>query len=487
MAVAEFQIRAWQMDDAHAQVLVHSSPAGDIHKPLTVPCNLHHLDDVRKLFQNSGWFMDPHLEDRLIDMGHQLAEVLLPRPIYALLTSSLQAIGPDGILRIRLCLDPALVDLPWEYLYRPDVADDASLAGFLLFDHRISLVREAPVTMDVSPVLHERQRMVFAGALWSGDTDTWGVREEHQQLTDALASVEELLSLEFITASGNNIGLALTKPAAIFHYSGHTDTNDSAEGRRYLVREVKTSGQGSRQTVSLDKMYSDELADLLRRARTRLAVFSACHSGRWTFAEPLLRAGLPALIGTQGIVSVRGARTFSEKLYASLAVGLSLDEALISARFQLLNEGGFRGQESLEWGAFMAYLPATEAILFPRAEEQANVTSFQETARRDSQQAITAVTQRIGSAPRTASAVDQRSLRRAIVEHFTVEEEATLCADVNQDLAHDGVELNLDLDAVGGPAQGEEAMAQKLISYLDRRGYLSYLVNAVRQARPGVI
>ncbi len=168
-------------------------------------------------------------------------------------------------------------------------------------------------------------------------------------------------------------------------------------------------------------------------------------------------------------------------------MGLSLDEALISARFQLLNEGGFRGQESLEWGAFMAYLPATEAILFPRAEEQANVTSFQETARRDSQQAITVVTQRIGSAPRTASAVDQRSLRRTIVEHFTVEEEATLCADVNQDLAHDGVELNLDLDAVGGPAQGEEAMAQKLISYLDRRGYLSYLVNAVRQARPGVI
>ena len=49
------------------------------------------------------------------------------------------------------------------------------------------------------------------------------------------------------------------------------------------------------------------------------------------------------------------------------------------------------------------------------------------------------------------------------------------------------MELNLDLDAVGGPAQGEEAMVQKLISYLDRRGYLSYLVNAVRQARPGVI
>ena len=225
--------------------------------------------------------------------------------------------------------------------------------------------------------------MLFAGALWSGGEDRWGVREEYQQLTEALASVEELLSLEFITASGNNIGAALTEPAAIFHYSGHTDATDTAEGRHYLVREVQTSGQGSRQTVSLDKMYSDELADLLRRARTRLAVFSACNSGRWAFVEPLLRAGLPALIGAQGIVSVQGARTFSEKLYASLAVGLSLDEALIGARFQLLKEGGFNGHESLEWGAFMAYMPATEATLFPRAKEQSNVTSFQEAARRD--------------------------------------------------------------------------------------------------------
>jgi hypothetical protein len=30
-------------------------------------------------------------------------------------------------------------------------------------------------------------------------------------------------------------------------------------------------------------------------------------------------------------------------------------------------------------------------------------------------------------------------------------------------------------------------MALKLINYLDRCGYLSYLVNAVRRARPGAI
>jgi hypothetical protein len=353
------------------------------------------------------------------------------------------------------------------------------LTGFLLFDHRISLVREAPVAIGVPPILQEKQRMLFAGALWSYGEDRWGVGIEYIKLAKALESISEFLGLEFITASGNNIEAALKEPASILHYSGHTDAE---KGRGYLVREVDTQGSGA-----LQIMYSEELANLLHNAQTRLAVFSACNSGRWVFAEPLLRAGLPALIGTQGSVSVQGASTFCEKLYASLAVGLTMDEAIIGARFQLLKEGGFNGKESLEWGTFMVYMPATDATLLPRAKEQSNVTSFQEADRQASQQTITAVTQRMGPAPQTASAVDQRSLRRAIVEHFTLEDEATLCADIKQDLAHDGVALNLDLDAVGGPAQGEEAMAQKLISYLDCRGYLSYLVNAVRQARPGAI
>ena len=225
MPTAEFQIRAWPKDQTHAQVLVHSSPAGDIRKPLTVPCDLRRLADVRNLFQTNGWFMQPRLEHQLVDIGHQLAEVLLPRPVYALLSSSLQTIAPDDILRIRLCLDPELIDLPWEYLYRPDVGPDASLTGFLLFDHRISLVREAPVTLSVPPILQERQRMLFAGALWSYGEDRWGVGIEYIKLAKALESVKEFLSLEFITASGDNLAAALKAPAAILHYSGHTDAD----------------------------------------------------------------------------------------------------------------------------------------------------------------------------------------------------------------------------------------------------------------------
>ncbi len=492
--VAEFQIRAWQGDARHIQVLVHSSPAGDIRKPLTVACDPQQLEAARAVFR-PGWYVEPDIERTLAEMGRGLAELLLPRPVYALLLSSLQSLAPGAMLRLRLCLDAALVDLPWEFLYRPDVEPTASVTGFLLFDHRISLVREAPAFErdpafgrgpapgQAPAALAGRQRILYAGARWfdeGGVRDQWGVQAEYQKLAESLAGVGDFLEFEFVPMEGD-IERALSQPAVIFHYSGHTDVDKSAG---YLVREVRLA-QG--RTQSVGKLYSFELANLLQRAETRLAVFSACNSGRWEFVEPLLRAGLPALIGTQGELTVQGAQIFCEALYARLAVGLSLDEALTAARFQLLNEGGFHGRASVEWGSFMAYMPATEAVLLPRPPEQAGVAASQELARRSSQATFAEVSGRIGPAPEAGAAVNLSDLRRAIVRSFSLDEEALLCADIRQALADDGVDLMLDLDALGGREQGEEALVLALIEYLNRRGYLSYLVEAVRRERPGSV
>ena len=47
-----------------------------------------------------------------------------------------------GGVRIRLALDETLVDLPWEYVLRPDRRHDNAMSSFLLLDPRISLVRQ---------------------------------------------------------------------------------------------------------------------------------------------------------------------------------------------------------------------------------------------------------------------------------------------------------------------------------------------------------
>jgi hypothetical protein len=115
--------------------------------------------------------------------------------------------------------------------------------------------------------------------------------------------------------------------------------------------------------------WSDILALRLSRAGTKLAVFNACNSGFWPFVRPFMRAGVPAVVGVQGPVSNIAALNFAEKLYQSLAVGLSLDEALTFARLRVVEPE--RSYHDCDWARFMAYMPTESAVLFPRSEGSA--------------------------------------------------------------------------------------------------------------------
>jgi hypothetical protein len=79
--------------------------------------------------------------------------------------------------------------------------------------------------------------------------------------------------------------------------------------------------------------------------------------------------------------------------------------------------------------------------------------------------------------------VDKRILRETIVSKFALEELEVLCQDIQQDMKNSGINLEINMEIVGG--DGKVAKVLNLIEYLDRRGYLSHLVNAVRQLRPG--
>jgi hypothetical protein len=83
------------------------------------------------------------------------------------------------------------------------------------------------------------------------------------------------------------------------------------------------------------------------------------------------------------------------------------------------------------------------------------------------------------------TAVDRRALRKAMVRAFSLEELDVMCADVEQALLDDGIELQVNLEMVGGTSKSGRVL--NLIRHLDRRGYLIYLVTFVRRERPGVI
>lgn len=83
------------------------------------------------------------------------------------------------------------------------------------------------------------------------------------------------------------------------------------------------------------------------------------------------------------------------------------------------------------------------------------------------------------------TAVDKRALRETMVQAFNLEDIEALCADVEQDLSDDGINLLVNLEMVGGISKPGKIL--NLIDYLDHRGYLAYLVTAIRRVRSGII
>lgn len=87
--------------------------------------------------------------------------------------------------------------------------------------------------------------------------------------------------------------------------------------------------------------------------------------------------------------------------------------------------------------------------------------------------------------PQASEHINKKILRAKIVEAFSTEELEILCADIEQDILNAGIELELKWDEIGGKSKENKTL--KLIEYLDRRGYLSYLVAAIRRERNNLI
>ena len=464
MNFVDFQLRAWVASDDQLEVLVHSSPVGAMRQPLKVPFNSAEYQSICEMIRKA-WLSQPGLLPEIVKAGKQLSRFLLPTEVYAYLIRSLTKVGDDG-LRLRLCLDEALVDGPWEFLHRPDALDDEMMDGFLVLNPQLSLVREAPVeTLKLKPS-DKQERMVIVGAYKFDGEDLWQVEQERQQLISALDSVKAFLKIDdkFVTAADDNIEEALNTPVTVFHYSGHVQIEGS---RGFLVCSVTSNDFENSVCDSnhFDPLYSDRKLDvLMRRSGARIGVFSACNSGQWPFVEPLLKAGLPALIGVQGSTMCDAAIVFCQKLYESLAIGLSLDEAVIYARLRLQQDKVVYGADSCEWGSYMVYMPTTEAVLLPKAKQATQVQAQQEEVRRD-----------------VSNMISNRSLRLALMKAFDESDLKTLCADIKEDLKRDEVEMEIDLEIVGGT--NKEAKIVNLIEYLERRDSLVYLINAARRSR----
>ena len=362
----DFVIQAHRTNPQSIEVGVSASPVGATAKRVPVEFSFSEARGFREMFRTGGLGMESGgmliTQEQATKIGKRMAEILFPGSVFRLLAQSLAQIAryPEKALRIRLALDSSLIDLPWEYVYRPDRLENEGLSGFLLLDCKISLVREDANSRIIIQPISGKQRLSVVGTFWEGGIDNWEVEREYTQLRAALKPVSSYISPEFVSASDlKAFSPSRAKDLAIFHYAGHFDFE--LDGQAYLIRENPTS----RQLPQEHKLYVDELAFALSKSGTRLVALSACNSGFWPVVAPLIRASIPAVIGINGSVGSGSTIEFFSKLYESLAIGLSLDEAVDRARLHVLEWG--QSQALFDWGLFMIYMPSPSAVLFPRS------------------------------------------------------------------------------------------------------------------------
>src|SRR5688572_9749230 len=369
---SDFVIQVKRRSLKFVDVSVSSSPSGITKKPVAVIFRDTESQKIQESFCMHSQAGQPGrmkiTAEEATELGKRLAVVLFPPPVFKLLTQSLAAMlqKPNAGLRIRLVLDESLVNLPWEYLYRPDRLNSEGISGFLLLDPAISLVREnANPNISIQPI-KGKQQLSFVGTLWENEKDLWEVKKEFELLKNALKPVSQFISESYMNASELGTEKNLPPDTAILHYAGHCDFDKT--GRGYMMRSIKNSS-----TLDIqNRIYMDDVAVLLRNTQTRLVVLSACNSGFSPIVRPLLKGGIAAIIGINGLVASQSTIEFCTKLYESLSVGLTLDEAVNRARMHVLEWGP--KLDLFDWGLYMVYMPSPNAVIFPRKLTTATTT-----------------------------------------------------------------------------------------------------------------
>lgn len=290
--------------------------------------------------------------------GRDLFELLFPGDVRRLYDVA-RSLQPDGILDVVFTsMIDWVADKPWELAYDP------SRRSFLATSD-VNFVRNAftAVPAEVRTRRRERLRILVATAQPRGTPpvatreEAALVRREFRSLVDAgLARVSVLAN-----ATPQTLHRRLVEqPVDVLHYVGHGSHDaDGAEG--FLLLE---DGRGRPKPVD-----AATFRQIVGRRGTDLVFLNACESGRGGrvafnrgMAPALVAAGVPAVVANQYAVVDSAATTFARELYAGLARGRSLGDAVREARVSI---GHSLGTGSLDWAVPVLFARDPAATLRP--------------------------------------------------------------------------------------------------------------------------
>ena len=238
--------------------------------------------------------------------------------------------APGNVL--RLDADEQLRHLPWELL----VSDDSSRLAVSLSAPLAPIRSVGPGANRPDPSVENRPlRTLFMAASPEGSTrldyekeEDWILRATQEAGAEAELVVEESGTLEGLQYLIDTYG---REHFDVLHLSGHA-TVDGSNPLFQLEDEVGRS----RPTTP------EELVGALRNRWPRLVFVSGCLTGNApdqgklpSMAEALVTAGAPHVLGWGLPVGDLAASQFAASLYRRLAVGDTIDRAVVAARADL--------------------------------------------------------------------------------------------------------------------------------------------------------
>ena len=291
-------------------------------------------------------------------LGGALADALFQGDVAAAYNHA-RAHADDRERGLRLSLSlantPALLSVPWEFLYRAP--------RFLASQRRTPLVRLLDAgSLAPPPEIHQQVRILGVVASPT-DLAPLDVAQERRRVEQALAVVCE----------SGRVVLDWLEPATprtlrqnlrdgnyhVLHYVGHSDFTEQGTGVLFLEHSE------DRRSVPVDDtLFANLLAD---QRMLRLVVLNSCEGARTTLTDPyagvattLVQLGVPAVVAMQFEISDEAAIVFAEELYTNLISRQDpIDASVAEARKAIYSE-----VDSVEWATPVLFVRDPEVELF---------------------------------------------------------------------------------------------------------------------------
>jgi hypothetical protein len=290
--------------------------------------------------------------------GASLFEAVFAGPVAEAFRASVDAARAEGDgLRVRLRLkEPALADLPWEFLYHRE------FNRFLALSVQTPLVRYMDLPEPIQPIQVTPPIRVLVMIASPADYPPLDVEAEWTRLNTALQ--QQLASGHIAIDRLDDASLGALQRRLrraqyhMFHFIGHGEFDQASQEGVLILEAANHRGH---------RVSSQYLGMLLHdHDSLRVAILNACEGARTSRVDPfagtaqtLVLQGIPAVIAMQFEIADEVAATFAHELYGALADGYPIDAALTEARKAIFAAG-----RDVAWGTPVLYLRAPDGRIF---------------------------------------------------------------------------------------------------------------------------